>query len=102
MADQAVIVCPDNNVDDKVVVIRIMSVPNEEDVDVESRKDGHGEGEEEEEDVADAMVQLVRCRLSLHAFLAKESRYHCELPVDRYTDTLIETSLIRVLKNDIV
>ena len=70
MADQAVIVCPDNNVDDKVVVIRIISVPNEEDVDVESRKDGHGEGEEEEEDVADPMVQLVHCRLTLHAFLA--------------------------------
>ena len=61
-------------------------MPDEEDVDVEGWKDGHGEGEEEEEDVADAMVQLVRCRLSLHAFLAKESRYHCELPVDRYTD----------------
>ena len=39
-------------------------MPDEEDVDVECRKDGEGEGEEEEEDVADAVVQLVTRRLS--------------------------------------
>ena len=47
-----------------------MSAPDEEDVDVECGKYGEGEGEEEEEDVADPMVQLVHCRLTLHAFLA--------------------------------
>ena len=50
-------------------------MPDEEDVDVECRKDGEGEGEEEEEDVADPVVQLVCCRLNLHAFLTIEIRY---------------------------
>ena len=41
--------------------IMMMSMPDEEDVDVECWKDCHGEREEKEKDVADSVIQLISC-----------------------------------------
>ena len=41
--------------------IMMMSMPDEEDVDVECWKDCHGEREKKEKDVADSVIQLISC-----------------------------------------